>query len=105
LFTPSSGCRYPAHHSRDSFITPGYVSLRTNVFSVSWLIVLFKILAELDLGPSDTLVELDCGDGRWLIEAAKKTGCNCIGYGKSDELEYVQERREPTLAKSTRFME
>jgi len=27
---------------------------------------------------TDVLIDLGCGDGRWLIAAAKKYGCRCI---------------------------
>jgi precorrin-6B methylase 2 len=79
--------RYPDHHD-PSFITPGTVSLRCNAFSVSWLVVLFKILSKLELRTSDVVVQLGAGDGRWMIETAKKTGCNVVAYDTDAELEY-----------------
>jgi hypothetical protein len=90
--TPSSlidSHRYPKCHDTATFITPGHVAVRSNVFSVSWLVVLFKILDQLSLLPSDTVVELDCGDGRWLIEVAKRHRCACVGYGTDSDHEYV----------------
>ena len=71
-----------------TFITPLPVSLQTNLFSVSWLVVLSKIFSQLSLTPQDTLVHFDCHDGRWLIEAALKKKCQCIGYGTDPSLQY-----------------
>ena len=40
----------------------------------------------LDLDPSDLLVDLGCGDGRLLIEAARVHGCRARGVEYSPEL-------------------
>jgi len=84
--------RFPKHHD-SSFITPLDVSLRTNLFSLSWLVILNKLFEKLDLTKMDTLVHLSCGDGRWIIEAACKTGCHCIGYDVDSDLEYRCDKR------------
>ncbi|GMI12525.1 hypothetical protein TrRE_jg10825 [Triparma retinervis] len=84
--------RFPKHHD-GSFITPQDVSLRTNLFSLSWMVVLNKVFDQLNLTKMDTLVHLSCGDGRWMIEAASKTGCHCIGYGVDPDLEYRCDKR------------
>ena len=34
---------------------------------------------------TDVLIDLGCGDGRWLIAAAKKYGCRCIGIDIEEE--------------------
>jgi hypothetical protein len=84
--------RFPKHHD-SSFITPQDVSLRTNLFSLSWMVVLNKVFDQLGLTKMDTLVHLSCGDGRWMIEAACKTGCHCIGYDVDPDLEYRCDKR------------
>jgi len=33
----------------------------------------------LALGPGDTLLDVGCGDGRVLVEAARRCGCQCVG--------------------------
>ncbi|GMH68760.1 hypothetical protein TL16_g05004 [Triparma laevis f. inornata] len=71
-----------------TFITPLPVSLKTNLFSISWLVVLNRIFDKLNLTTQDTLVQLSCGDGRWLIEAALKKKCQCIGYDIEPDLQY-----------------
>ena len=81
--------RFPKNRGPD-FITPLPVSLRTNLWGAGWLAELSKLLRRLDLGPQDTLVQLSCGDGRWLVESACMRRCNCIGYEDNDasDLEY-----------------
>jgi tRNA G46 methylase TrmB len=36
-------------------------------------------LPQLNIGPNSLLVDLGCGDGRWLITAAKLCKCQCLG--------------------------
>lgn len=43
-------------------------------------------LPRLALGPRSTLVDLGCGDGRWLIAAAKRARCSCFGYDLNADL-------------------
>lgn len=40
----------------------------------------------LDLGPADLLVDLGCGDGRLLVEAARVHGCRARGVESCPEL-------------------
>jgi 2-polyprenyl-3-methyl-5-hydroxy-6-metoxy-1,4-benzoquinol methylase len=42
-------------------------------------------LPKLDLGGKSLLVDLGCGDGRWIIRAAKQSGCRCIGCDLDNE--------------------
>jgi len=35
--------------------------------------------AQLALGERDLLVDLGCGDGRWLVSGVKRFGCNALG--------------------------
>ena len=42
-------------------------------------------LPHLNLGPNALLVDLGCGDGRWLISASKLTGCRCLGIEVDDQ--------------------
>ena len=81
--------RFPKNRG-SNFIMSLPISLRTNLWGVGWLAKLSEILGRLNLGPQDTLVQLGCGDGRWLVEAACMRRCNCIGYEDEDasDLEY-----------------
>lgn len=47
------------------------------------IITLF--LPHLNLGPNSFLVDLGCGDGRWLITATKLTKCKCLGIDVDDQ--------------------
>ena len=42
-------------------------------------------LPHLNLGPNSLLVDLGCGDGRWLITASKLTNCKCLGIEVDDQ--------------------
>ncbi|CAM9415592.1 unnamed protein product [Chrysoparadoxa australica] len=42
--------------------------------------VITKGLDRMMLEAKDVVVDLGCGDGRWLTEAAKRAGCSCHGY-------------------------
>ncbi len=37
------------------------------------------LLDEADVGPDDSLVDLGCGDGRLVVEAARRRGCRALG--------------------------
>ena len=39
-----------------------------------------------NLGRSDSLVDIGCGDGRVLVEAARSTGCHALGVDTNPEL-------------------
>jgi hypothetical protein len=41
--------------------------------------LLGPLLAFADVGPNDLLVDLGCGDGRIVVEAARRTGCRARG--------------------------
>lgn len=43
------------------------------------------VLPKLGLTPDSLLVDLGCGDGRWVIAAADKHQCKCIGYDVDEE--------------------
>ena len=36
-------------------------------------------------GPKDILYDLGCGDGRWLVTAALRYGCKCVGIEVDDD--------------------
>eukprot|EP00947_MAST-08B_sp_MAST-8B-sp1_P003836 g3836.t1 len=38
-----------------------------------------EALPLLELGPDDVLCDIGCGDGRWVIEAARRYGCRGVG--------------------------
>jgi len=40
---------------------------------------LVEVLAKLELGPSDTLIDFGCGDARALVAAVKTYGCKGVG--------------------------
>lgn len=48
-----------------------------------------RILTRLNPRASEVFVDYGCGDGRWLIEAARTYGCRCVGV----ELDPRQVRR------------
>ena len=38
-----------------------------------------KVLCKLQPAAGDTMIDLGCGDARWLIEASQRFGCKCVG--------------------------
>ncbi|CAH0519795.1 unnamed protein product [Peronospora belbahrii] len=42
--------------------------------------------AQAALSSDDLLMDLGCGDGRWLISAVKRFGCNAMGVELNDKL-------------------
>jgi len=43
--------------------------------------VIWSVFTKMDTVPSDAVfIDLGCGDGRWLVAAAKRFGCKCVGY-------------------------
>lgn len=42
-------------------------------------LIIEAFLPRLDLTPESFLVDLGCGDGRWLIAANEQTRCQCLG--------------------------
>lgn len=44
------------------------------------------ILAALDVGPNDVLIDVGCGDGRVLLVAAEQFGCRAIGIEHNADL-------------------
>jgi len=48
------------------------------------LTVIFLILPKLNLTPKSTVVDLGCGDGRWILAAYRTYGCRCIGCDIDD---------------------
>ena len=53
--------------------------------SPSHIDVIETILPKLGLTSDSLLVDLGCGDGRWMIAAANKYRCKCIGYDIDEE--------------------
>ena len=39
----------------------------------------------LALSPEDVVYDVGCGDGRFIVEAAKRTGCRCVGVEITEE--------------------
>ena len=55
-------------------------------------LIIESFLPRLDLESDSLLVDLGCGDGRWLIAANKLTGCRCLGIDVDEErLEIARE--------------
>jgi len=46
--------------------------------------VISRILPKLNMTPNSTVVDLGCGDGRWILAAYKEYGCRCIGCDIDD---------------------
>ena len=44
-----------------------------------------RALEELQLTPHDKLLDIGCGDGRTLVEAARRCGCRAVGYESQPE--------------------
>jgi SAM-dependent methyltransferase len=42
-------------------------------------------LPHLNLGPDSLLIDLGCGDGRWLVTASKLTKCKCLGIDVDEQ--------------------
>jgi SAM-dependent methyltransferase len=53
---------------------PDVVFWRTHVMVVDKMLELAKVTKD------DLLYDLGCGDGRIVVEAAKRVGCRCVGY-------------------------
>jgi SAM-dependent methyltransferase len=47
--------------------------------------IITVFLQYLGLGPDSLLVDLGCGDGRWLMTASKLTRCTCLGIDIDEE--------------------
>lgn len=52
-----------------------------------------RLLAFADVGSDDLLVDLGCGDGRVLVEAARTIGCRCRGVETDSDLVEAARRR------------
>jgi len=44
-----------------------------------------RVLLKLKLSSNSLLIDLGCGDGRWIIHAAQEYGCHCIGCDVDDQ--------------------
>lgn len=53
--------------------------------SPSHIDLIETVLPKLGLTSDSLLVDLGCGDGRWIIAAANKYRCKCIGYDIDEE--------------------
>ena len=51
----------------------------------SWWCRIFK---EINLRTSDTLYHIGAGDGKWLLEAATRHSCHCVGLDTSADSQY-----------------
>mmetsp|Transcript_39132 Transcript_39132/g.71706 ORF Transcript_39132/g.71706 Transcript_39132/m.71706 type:complete len:199 (-) Transcript_39132:37-633(-) len=47
--------------------------------------IIETFLPHLNLHPNSLLVDLGCGDGRWLLAANKHTQCRCLGIDVDEE--------------------
>jgi cyclopropane fatty-acyl-phospholipid synthase-like methyltransferase len=45
-----------------------------------------KVLLKLKPTAEDTMVDLGCGDARWLLQASKRFGCTCVGIELDESL-------------------
>ena len=45
-----------------------------------------KVLCKLQPTAGDTMIDLGCGDARWLIEASQRFGCKCVGIELDEAL-------------------
>ncbi|CAM9186309.1 unnamed protein product [Choristocarpus tenellus] len=54
--------------------------------SPSPLAVVEEVLCMLSLSSDDVLIDLGCGDGRWLTAAAKRAGCRGWGFDLNQQL-------------------
>lgn len=45
-----------------------------------------RVLDHLPLTSEDVVLDLGCGDGRWLIAAALKARCTCRGFDLNESL-------------------
>uniref|UniRef100_A0A7S1XND7 Methyltransferase domain-containing protein n=1 Tax=Phaeomonas parva TaxID=124430 RepID=A0A7S1XND7_9STRA len=43
------------------------------------------VLDKVSVNADDVVLDLGCGDGRWLVAAAEAYGCRCVGYELEDE--------------------
>lgn len=48
-------------------------------------LIIEAFLPRLDLNPDSFLVDLGCGDGRWLIAAHEHAKCRCLGIDAADD--------------------
>ncbi len=53
-----------------------------------------EIVPQLKLDSSSRVIELGCGDGRWIMNLAKKFQCNCIGTDIDKERLKLARRHE-----------
>lgn len=64
--------------------------------------VVERVLDELQLGPTDHVVDLGCGDGRVLAAAAERGAARCVGIEYDPTVAARAEARLDQLAPSTR---
>ncbi len=69
---------------RESFAEPIASTLAAPISPTPDLIIA-TILPHLKLGSSSLLIDLGCGDGRWLIAATKMTNCKCLGIDTDED--------------------
>lgn len=48
-------------------------------------LIIESFLPRLNLTPNSLLIDLGCGDGRWLIAANERTQCKCVGIDVDEE--------------------
>jgi SAM-dependent methyltransferase len=56
-----------------------------------------EIVPQLKLDSSSRVIELGCGDGRWIMNLAKKFQCNCIGTDIDKERLKLARRHEKKI--------
>ncbi|CAM9736279.1 unnamed protein product, partial [Phaeothamnion confervicola] len=57
-----------------------------------------RVLDALQLTAEDVVVDLGCGDGRWLFQAAANARCHCRGYERNPA--FVSKARESASAQN-----
>ena len=55
-------------------------------FLVTPLDLVAPLLVAADVGEDDVLLDVGCGDGRIVVEAARRWGCRAVGVERSEEL-------------------
>tara|TARA_B110000305_G_scaffold235847_1_gene296217 strand:- start:634 stop:1299 length:666 start_codon:yes stop_codon:yes gene_type:complete len=79
--------RFPDTHLGD-VIHPSDVHRQDMSNSVTWIIAMNKVFNEIKLRTSDTIVHVGAGDGRWLVEAALRHKCHCVGVDVEYDIQY-----------------
>lgn len=75
----------PCDTSAASIVSSTAASLLAAPISPTPNLIIETFLPHLNLDSKSLLIDLGCGDGRWLIAAAKITSCKCLGIDVDKE--------------------